>query len=82
MKLNNLKKYLSYSCIVVLVFSSFYTGVAFNSTIKSDSNLIDKELEDTKNDFDQKPKSSSIKNNYKMIERIFTQKLVDFTRLG
>ena len=82
MKTKNIKKYISYSCIAILVFSTIYTGVAFNNTTKSDFNLIQEQLEDTKNDFDLEPKASSIKNNYETIESIFTQKLADYYRLG
>lgn len=82
MKMNNIKKFIFYSSIVVLVFSTIYTGGAFNNTINSDVNLIQEQLDDKKNDFDLEPKASSIKDNYETIESIFTQKLADYSQLG
>ena len=78
----NVNKYISYSCIAVLVFSTIYIGVVFSNTINSDSIFIQEQLEDRRNDFDLEPKASSTKNNYELIESIFTQKLADYTQLG
>ena len=82
MKKNNIKKFLFYSGIAVLVFSSIYTGAVFSNAFISDSVLIQEQLDYMRNDFNLEPKASSIENNYETIESIFTQKLADYSQLG
>jgi len=82
MKTNKLKKFIFYSSLAVLVFSSIYTGTVFNNALISDSVHIQNQLEDTQYNYDQEPKSSPTKNNYETIESIFTQKLADYSQLG
>ena len=82
MKINSIKKFIFYSGLAVLVFSSIYTGTVFNNAFVSDSVLIQNQLDDTKNDSNLDPKASSITNNYETIESIFTQKLADYSQLG
>ncbi len=82
MKMNNVKKFIFYSGLAVLVLSSIYTGAVFNNALISDSVHIQNQLEDTQYSYEQEPNSSPTKNNYETIESIFTQKLTDYSQLG
>jgi len=63
MKLNNIKKFIFYSGLAVLVFSSIYTGASFNNALIIDSVHTQNQLEDTQFNYDQEPNSSPTLNN-------------------
>jgi hypothetical protein len=76
-----MKKYLLHGSIYLIVFFSIFSGTTFNNVFISDSVLIQEHPEVTPNNFDLKPKTSSI-DNYETIESIFAQKLTDYSQLG
>ena len=81
MKLNSMKKYLLHSSIYLIVFCSIFSEIPINNAFISDSVLIQEQSEVTPNNFNLKPKTSSI-DNYETIETIFAQKLTDYSQLG